>query len=444
MRTTYQPPEFKKLQESAGILDTRYTGIDKKRLATINNIKTISAECKTEAAQNLLLGSLVLALRETNKDYKFVSPQTKTLGIAATGGLVDTLLKKTFGPQTLFTTGSTLNGLLRETLGLSAQNEMDKYHELIYLAAVHTHYTETLPENDMLRKTATANLEAAFAACKYEIEELLENPLSANVVEQNLAEIPEKYAGLKGERGIHLLSAKPKPDDHPKLKANELCLYLESGKLHYTVKDPKGKIQEREIAEGNDKDQLKKNDMATLKQLLGKNPLPAKLLYLNDTSFNEDARKAIASLFDLTTHRDHTSKGNIQREEYIAFLRTIDVKLKNCKRPESDVTRTAAIIHLMEILESEFTFQSELYKLCQEAINLKHTSQLLTQVRYEYYSKLLAFIPKIDPYDKKPCDWFVTPIHNPNGFLFDMLGELLKKTSLVHTEVKNGPGHPIL
>jgi hypothetical protein len=444
MRTTYQPPEFNALQKSADSLDAQYKGSEKKRLDAIKDIKTVNAECKTEASQHLLLGSFVLGLRETNKDYKFVSPKTKTLGVVATGGMFDTLLKKTFGAQRLFTTGSTLNGLLSDALGLSSKNELDKYHELIYLAAIHAHYAKTLAEEDVLRKTAATNLEAAFVAAKFEIEELLANPLSAEVVEQNLAEIPEKYANLKGERGIHLLSAKPKPEDHPRLKANELCLYLESAKLHYTVKDPKGKIQEREIAEGNDKDQLKKADMATLKKLLGQNPLPTKLLYVNDSSLNEDARKAIALLFDITTHRDHTSKGNIQREEFIAFLRTIDVKLKNYKGPESDVIRTAAIIYLMELLESEFTFQSDLYKLCQEAINLKHTSQLSTLERYTYYAALHAFTPKINPHDKKPCDWFVTPVSDPNAFLSDMTGELLKKMSLAHAELKHGPSHPVL
>jgi hypothetical protein len=443
MRTTYQPPEFKKLQESAGSLDKRYKGKDGRRLASIENIKAIVTECKTEASQNIVLGSLVEGWRETRGPYRFISPDTKTLGLVTTGGWADSLLKKAFGEKNLFTTGSTYNGLLKDTLELSLQNQMDKYHELLYLAALNAHYAETLPENDAKRKKSTADLEAAFTDCQYEIAELLANPLSADVIEKNLAEIPDKYASLKGERGIYLLSAKPKPEDHPKLKANELCLYLESGKLHYTVKDPKGKIQEREIAEGNDKDQLKKSDMAALKLLLGQNPLPTKLLYVNDISLTDDAKKAVTSLFDITTHRDHTSKGNIQREEFIAFLRTIDVKLKAYQGPENDVIRTAAIIYLMEILESEFTFQSDLYKICQEAINLKHTSHLSASARYAYYSALNAFIPAVVPHEKKPCDWFVTPIANANNFLSDMIDQLLEKMRTARMEMKNGPSHPL-
>jgi hypothetical protein len=485
---TYHAPEFEALKESADSLSTQYKGTEKRRLENIERIQIISALCPTEESHNALLGVMTLGADQVVGEYKIASPQIKTYGMVAPGGLLDSFLKKTIAPSRLFTTGSTLNGLLRTGLNFSSQNEMDKYHNLIYSGALNA-LTEKPPTPAVLaemprvviKSTAAAKdtkkdeetekrtyaavvkhtiettfkanetqLTSAVMACQPEIDALAKKRFSAPIVKQNFAEIAERYLRRKGGV-LHLAAAKPKAEDFLKLHTNELYLYVADEKLQYVIKTKTGKIQEGVIAEGDEKDQLKKSEMDFLKKMLAQNPLSTKFLCVNDASLGEETKKAMKSLFDITSKRGATYVEAIpaEREAAIAFIRTVDKKLQSSNEPVTNYSynntiRHAVIVNLMEELEAEYTRHSDLYDILQDAINLKNTKRLSILEKYNYYSALHAFVPKINPHAEEPCNWLVAPMPNANQFLSDITGKLLRKMSAAYEALENGHINPTL
>jgi hypothetical protein len=451
MPQLYKAPTFETVQAATQSLDTEYKGTDEKRLASIKLIQDVNELCPTVDSQNIMLDMLIESLEEIGSTYRIASSQKKAFGIFASGGFTDSLLKKTLGEKAVasITTGSDFDAILRKALGLSDQNNIDKYHRLIYCAAMHA-FLKTHPVSEALQQRNKTRLATAVAACKSEIHELEKKRFSATVVKQKFSEISEKYAKLKKENCLRLFSAKPKTEDHPKLSANELCLYLENGKLHYVVIDAKGKIHEGEITAGEEKDHLKKVDVEFLQKLFQQNPLPTKLLYTNDAKLTAEGREAIKALFDLTAKRKHITKDNTAvREAMLAFIRTVDKKLQSSNEAVTNYSfnntiRHAVIIHVMEELEAEYTWHSDLYNLCQEVINLSHTKKLSILDKYNYYSALHAFIPKISRHTEEPSNWLTAPIPNANQFLSDITGKLLRKMSQAYEDLENGHLSPTL
>jgi hypothetical protein len=314
MPQLYKAPLFETMQAAAQSLNTEYKGNDEKRLASIKLIQDIAELCPTLDSQNIMLDIFASSLDEIGATYRVASPQKKAFGIFASGGFADSLLKKTLGEKVVgrVTTGSDFDAILRKALELSDQNNIDKYHKLIYCAAMHA-FLKTNLVSDALEKLNKARLTTAVAACKSEIHELENKRLSATVVKQKFSEITEKYAKLKKENCLRLFSAKLKQEDYPRLSANELCLYLDSGMLNYVVKDTKGNIHEGKIIEGKEDDNLKKVDIEFLKKLFQQNPLPTKLLYTNDAKLTTEGREAVKALFAVTAGRKHTTQRREKR-----------------------------------------------------------------------------------------------------------------------------------
>jgi hypothetical protein len=145
----YQSPEFEALKKSADSLSTQYKGTEEKRLESIERIQTIAALCPTQDSQNAMLGGMTLDMDEIIATHRITSPQVKTYGIITPNSRIDSFLKKVVPSSLLFSTGSTYNELLRTALNLSSQNEMDKFHRLIYAGALNT-LTEKPPTDDVL------------------------------------------------------------------------------------------------------------------------------------------------------------------------------------------------------------------------------------------------------------------------------------------------------
>jgi ribosomal protein L17 len=444
--------------------------------------------CPTQDSQNAMLGGMTLDMDEIIATHRITSPQVKTYGIITPNSRIDSFLKKVVPSSLLFSTGSTYNELLRTALNLSSQNEMDKFHRLIYAGALNT-LTEKPPTDDVLSKmprihlrtavtaddidmdeeeedrifaaTVKHNVEVthksndvrlatAVTACQAEIKALERKRFSATIVKQNFSDIAEKYLRRKGGV-LNLATAKPKAEDYAKLHANELYLYIADDKLQYIVKNKVGKIQEGEMVEGEDKDQIKKTDIDFLKNLLAQKPLPTKFLCVNDACLNQDTQKVMQALFDITIKRGHTDVAKIPpaREAAIAFIRTADKKLQNSNEPVTNhsfnnTARHAVIVDLMEELEAEYSRHSDLYEILQEAINLKSTKRLSILEKYNYYSALHAFVPKINPHAEEPCNWLVAPIPNANQYLSDITGRLLRKMSAAYEALENGHINPTL
>jgi hypothetical protein len=451
MPQLYKAPVFETVQAATRSLDTEYKGTDEKRLASIKLIQEVAELCPTPVSQNIMLDILVSSLEEIGATYKVGSPQKKAFGIFASGGFADSLLKKTLGEKTVarVTTGSDFDAILRKALALSDQNNIDKYHKLIYCAAMHAFLKTNLVSETLQNKSKT-RLAATVAACKSEIHELENKRLSAAVVKQKFSEIAGKYAKLKKENCMRLFSAKPKPEDIPRLSANELCLYLDGNKLSYVVKDAKGNIHEGEAIEGKEKDNLKKTDIEFLKKLFQQNPLPTKLLYTNDAKLTIEGREAVKALFAVTAGRKHTAKDDTAtRKAMLAFISTVDKKLQSSNEAVTNYSfnntiRHAVIIHIMEELEAEYSWHSDLYDLCQDVINLSSTKKLSILDKYNYYSALHAFIPKINPHAEEPSNWLSAPIPNANQFLSDITGKLLRKMSQAYEDLENGHLSPTL
>jgi hypothetical protein len=330
-------PDFQVLKDAINQLDKQYKGTDTKRLESIQRIQDITRYCTTAESLPVLEGLLLFSLDEIAAEYSIGSPQEKKLGIIIADSSLDLLLKKTISPQTLnrfFSTGSTLDTLIRQALGL-ANNPIDKYHKLLSLTKFYT-FVEKNCSHYQLSPTSLSN---AVAACQPELDILTNKRLAAHIVKQNFSQIAEKYAKLNGQK-----------------------------------------------------------------------------------------------------------KG---REAFLAFIRTVDKKLQCSDEVVSNYSfnntiRHAVIIHIMEELEAEYTISSDLYQLCQQAINLSHTKELSTLDKYNYYSALHAFVPKINPNAEEPCSWLVSPIPNANHFLSAVTGKLLRKMSTAYEALENNHLYPTL
>jgi hypothetical protein len=143
------------------------------------------------------------------------------------------------------------------------------------------------------------------------------------------------------------------------------------------------------------------------------------------------------------------------RDLVIEFLQTIDHMLKPYNdsansKAYADTIRYASVVYVMLMIESEKMYQifsperSELYKRCQEIINLKHTTQLTALDKSNYYSALGSFIPKVGPQDIDTYCSREGSFPQLAKFFSDMHGVLLEEQSRAYKTLQGSEPHPML
>jgi hypothetical protein len=159
-------------------MEKKYTGSDRKRLDTIALLKSLSAELKTPAQKNLLLGILIFCLEKIGT-WKF------DLGF--------------------FGIGSELAALIKRGLEITSQNELDDIHKLIYLAPL-LKYINTIPLNvelpgyiinSRLYADVKATVKIIVNNLQAEIQKFLKKRPNEAALRTLFAALPEEYKKIK-------------------------------------------------------------------------------------------------------------------------------------------------------------------------------------------------------------------------------------------------------